>query len=95
MPHSYEHIGTQQSSVGDELYNLTQLAEVSIVYFKHHTVIDDRKTFEKVSPRVHEIGFVRSSKLAHGYTCVPYRYVISSLITYTITLYTERCRRPR
>lgn len=32
----------------------------------------------------------RNSHKAH----VPYRYVISSLITYTITLYTERCRRP-
>jgi len=39
MSHPDMHIvdGQPQSSVGDELYNLTQLAEVSIVYFKHHT----------------------------------------------------------
>lgn len=51
MPHSYEHIDSQHSSVGDELYNLTQLAEVSIVYFKHHTtnIIEDTKPFDKVS----------------------------------------------
>jgi len=51
MPHSYEHIvDAQQSSVGDELYNLTQLAEVSIVYFRHHTatIIDGPSAYEKV-----------------------------------------------
>lgn len=51
MPHSYEHIAdAQQSSVGDELYNLTQLAEVSIVYFRHHTgaIIDGPSAYEKV-----------------------------------------------
>lgn len=52
MPHSYEHIvEAQQSSVGDELYNLTQLAEVSIVYFRHHTatIIDGPSAYEKVT----------------------------------------------
>lgn len=52
MPHSYGHADTQQLSVGDELYNLTQLAEVSIVYFKHHTtttIVDDTEKFEKAS----------------------------------------------
>lgn len=59
MPHShpYEQMGggTQQSSlvVGDELYNLTQLAEVSIVYFEHHAavVVEDSKkeAFNKAS----------------------------------------------
>lgn len=51
MPHSYEHIvDSQQSSVGDELYNLTQLAELSIVYFRHHTatIIDGPSAYEKV-----------------------------------------------
>lgn len=51
MPHSYGH-DTQQLSVGDELYNLTQLAEVSIVYFKHHTAaahVDNPVKFEKAS----------------------------------------------
>lgn len=53
MPHSYEHVvDTQQSTtVGDELYNLTQLAEVSIVYFENHTaaIVENSKTFDKVS----------------------------------------------
>jgi len=51
MPHSYEHVvDAQQSPVGDELYNLTQLAEVSIVYFRHHTatIIDGPSAYEKV-----------------------------------------------
>lgn len=52
MPHSYEHVvDAQQSTVGDELYNLTQLAEVSIVYFENHTaaIVENSKTFDKVS----------------------------------------------
>lgn len=47
MPHSNELIDVQQS-VGDELYNLTQLAEVSIVYFKNHASSEKTETFEKV-----------------------------------------------
>ncbi|VVC39389.1 Hypothetical protein CINCED_3A000675 [Cinara cedri] len=55
MPHSYGHVDAQQLSVGDELYNLTQLAEVSIVYFKHHTAaaIADEHPINKFEKKGH------------------------------------------
>lgn len=68
MLHSYEHIvDAQQSSVGDELYNLTQLAEVSIVYFRQHTatIIDGPNAYEKD---------IKVSQARH-YTCMLYCYL--------------------
>jgi len=67
MPHSYEHIvDAQQSSVGDELYNLTQLAEVSVVYFRHHTatIIDGPSAYEKVIK-------VRATQTVIRISCTP------------------------
>jgi hypothetical protein len=80
MLHSYEHIvDAQQSSVGDELYNLTQLAEVSIVYFRQHTatIIDGPNAYEK------------DIKVSHArrYTCM------SSLKS--VTIYLVACHLTR
>lgn len=69
MPHSYEHIvDAQQSSDGDELYNLTQLAEVSIVYFRHHTgaIVDGPSAYEKViKVRAPHASCQKSSHVVH------------------------------
>lgn len=52
MPQTAAGVASAQQF--DDLYNLTQLAEVSIVYFKNHTatIVEDSKPFEKVSVSV-------------------------------------------